>query len=162
MPFRPELNYFFLFLKEYLEKKYKIRVERGDSRVLTIELLKKVSDQISEASFLIADITGNNANVFFELGIAHERNKPVILVTQDNPKDAPIDIRPFESIQYDLGKHHDFLVKLDNAVLNVLGSGLNIPQPPQANSWYIAQKAGPGGPARTRTSALPHGTYWAR
>src|SRR5216684_3988757 len=68
MPFRPELNYFFLYLKKYLEEKYKIRVERGDSNVLTKELMKKISDQISTASFLIADITGSNANVYYELG----------------------------------------------------------------------------------------------
>lgn len=73
MPFRADLNYFFLYLKRYLEEKYSIRVERGDSNVLTKELLRKISEQISEASFLIADITGNNANVFFELGIAYEK-----------------------------------------------------------------------------------------
>jgi hypothetical protein len=128
MPFRPELNYFFLYLKTYLEEKYKIRVQRGDSNVLTKELLKKISDQISEASFLIADTTGNNANVFFELGIAHERNKPVILLTQDNPKEVPVDIRPFEFIKYELDKHVDFFARLDNAVRNVLGSSLGIPQ----------------------------------
>ena len=71
MPFRPELNFFFLYVKRYLEEKYKIRIERGDSNVVTKELMKKISDQISGASFLIADVTGNNANVFFELGIAH-------------------------------------------------------------------------------------------
>lgn len=128
MPFRPELNYFFLYLKRYLEEKYKIRVERGDSNVLTKELLKKISDQISEASFVIADITGNNANLFFELGIAHERNKPVIFLTQDDPKDAPVDTRQFEFIRYQLDKHEDFLAKLDNAVRNVLGSSLDIPE----------------------------------
>jgi hypothetical protein len=63
MPFRPELNYFFLYLKRYLEEKYRIRVERGDSNVLTKELMTKISGQISAASFLIADITGSNANV---------------------------------------------------------------------------------------------------
>ena len=128
MPFRPELNYFFLFLKRYLEEKYSIRVERGSSSVLTRELLKKISEQISEASFLIADITGNNANVFFELGIAHERNKPIIFLTQNDPKDAPVDTRQFEFIEYELGKHEDFLSKLDNAVRNVLGSSLDIPR----------------------------------
>lgn len=127
MPFRPELNYFFLYLKKYLEEKYRIRVERGDSNVLTKELLKKVSEQISGASFLIADISGNNANVFFELGIAHERSKPIILITQDDPKDAPVDTRQFEFVRYDLGRHEDFLAKLDNAVRNVLGSSLDIP-----------------------------------
>jgi len=128
MPFRPELNYFFLYLKKYLEEKYKIRVERGDSNVLTKELMKKISDQISAASFLLADITGSNANVFFELGIAHATGKPVIFLTQDIPKDAPVDIRQFEFIQYELGKHEDFLAKLDNAVRNVLGSSLDLTQ----------------------------------
>jgi hypothetical protein len=126
MPFRPELNFFYLYLRRYLEEKYKIRVERGDTNVLTKELLKKLSEQIAEASFLIADITGNNANVFFELGIAYERNKPIIFLTQDDPKDAPVDTRQFEFINYDLGRHEDFLAKLDNAVRNVLGSSLNI------------------------------------
>jgi hypothetical protein len=37
MPFRPELHYFFLYLKKYLEEKYHIRIERGDSNVLTKE-----------------------------------------------------------------------------------------------------------------------------
>lgn len=128
MPFRPELNYFFLYLKRYLEERYRIRVDRGDSNVLTKELIKKISEQITEASFLIADITGSNANVFFELGIAYERNKPVIFLTQDDPKDAPVDTRQFEFIKYQLDRHEDFLAKLDNAVRNVLGASLDIPQ----------------------------------
>lgn len=128
MPFRPELNYFFLYLKKYLEEKYKIRVERGDSNVLTRELMKKIFEQISSASFLIADISGNNANVFFELGIAHAGGKPVIFLTQDAPRDAPVDIRQFEFIHYELGRHEDFLAKLDNAVRNVLGSGIDVTQ----------------------------------
>jgi hypothetical protein len=128
MPFRSELNYFFLYLKRYLEEKYRIRVERGDSNVLTKELMKKISDQISAASFLIADVTGSNANVFFELGIAHAANKAVIFLTQDTPKDAPVDIRQFEFIHYELARHEDFLAKLDNAVRNVLGLSLDITQ----------------------------------
>lgn len=128
MPFRPELNYFFLYLKHHLQEKYRIRVERGDSNVLTKELLKKVADQINEAAFLIGDITGSNANVFFELGVAHEKNKPVIFLTQDDPKDAPVDTRQFEFIRYQLDKHEDFLAKLDNAVRNVIGAGLDLPR----------------------------------
>jgi hypothetical protein len=126
MPFRPELNYFFLYLKRYLEEKYKIRVERGDSSVLTKELMNKISGQISAASFLIADITGSNANVFFELGIAIATDKPIIFLTQDAPKDAPVDIRQFEFIHYELASHRDFLAKLDNAVRNVLVPDLEI------------------------------------
>lgn len=127
MPFRPELNYFYLFIKRYLEEKYRVRVERGDSNVLTKELLKKISDCIHDASFLIADVSGYNANVFFELGIAYEKKKSVIYLTQNDPREAPIDIRQFEYIEYQLDRHEDFVAKLDNAVRNVLGASLDIP-----------------------------------
>jgi hypothetical protein len=91
MPFRPELSYFYLYLKKYLEETHRIQVERGHTNFLTKELLKKIAERISNASFPIADITGNNANVFFELGIAHEKDKPSVFLTQDDPRDAPVD-----------------------------------------------------------------------
>ena len=90
--------------------------------------MKKVGDQISSATFLIADITGNNPNVFFELGIGYASNKKIIFLTQDEPKDAPVDIRQYEFIRYDLGKHDEFLSKLDNAIRNVLGARLEFEQ----------------------------------
>lgn len=126
MPFRPEFNYFYLFLKGALEEKYGIRVERGDTKVLTQELMKKVADQITGAAFLIADITGNNPNVFFEIGIAYAKDKPIIFLTQDPPKDAPVDIRQYEFIHHDLNRHEEFLSKLDNAIRNVLGARLEV------------------------------------
>ena len=76
MPFRAELNYFFLYLKHYLEENYRIRVERGDTNVLTQELINKVSAQVTEAFFLIADITGNNANVFLDSESPMRRKNP--------------------------------------------------------------------------------------
>ena len=107
--------------------------------MLTKELLKKISEQITEASFLVADITGNKANVFFELGIAHEKNKPIVFLTQDDPKDAPVDTRPFEFIRYQLDKHEDFLAKLDNAVRNVLGASLDLPRLYEAARGLLKQ-----------------------
>ena len=118
MPFRPELNYFFLYIKNYLEINYKLRVERGDASILTKPLMDKIRDQILRADLIIGDVTGNNANVFYELGIAHASGKPILFLTQCPPEQAPVDIRQFEFIQYDLGKHDEFLSKLDNAIRN--------------------------------------------
>ena len=120
MPFRPELNYLYLYVRRYLQDKYRIRVERGDTHVMTKALMDKIREQIIEASVVIGDVTGNTANVFFELGIAHAIGRPIIFLTQDAPESAPVDVRQFEFIHYDLGRHQEFLVKLDNAIQNVL------------------------------------------
>ncbi|MCC6363844.1 MAG: hypothetical protein IT165_09985 [Bryobacterales bacterium] len=121
MPFRPELNFFYLYTRAYLEDKFKIRVERGDTHVLTKAVMDKIREQIIDATFLIGDVTGSNPNVFFELGIAQAIGRPVIYLTQDPPDQVPVDVRQFEFIQYDLGRHEEFLAKLDNAVRNLLG-----------------------------------------
>ena len=119
MPFRPELNFFYLYLSKYLEERHGISVERGDARILTKPLMDKIREQILKADFIIGDVTGDNPNVFYELGLAQAYDKPVIFLTQNLPKDAPVDIRQFEFIQYDLSHHTDFLEKLDNPVQNV-------------------------------------------
>ncbi len=119
MPFRPELNFFYLYLRRHLEEKHGLRVERGDHRILTVPLLDKIREQILEAKVLIADVTGRNANVFYELGLAHAYEKPVILLTQEAAEDVPTDIRHLEFICYELSKDEDVLSKIDNAIHNV-------------------------------------------
>ena len=119
MPFRPELNYFYLYLKRYIEEQHNIDCERGDAQILTKPLLEKIADYIRRADVLIADCTGRNANVFYELGLAHANDKKVILISQDAVDKAPADIRHFEFIRYNLGDHAAFMAQLDNALRNV-------------------------------------------
>ena len=119
MPFRPELNYFYLYVQKHLKEKHGLRVERGDHNVLTKAIMDKVRDQIVEADVLIGDVTAGNPNVFYEIGLAHAFGKPVIFLTQDDPAIAPVDVRQFEFIRYDLQRHEEFLGKLDNAIQNV-------------------------------------------
>src|SRR5579883_24137 len=119
MPFRAELNFFYLYLRRHLQEKHGLRVERGDHKVLTVPILDKIRAQILEAKVLIADITGRNPNVFYELGLAHAAEKPVILLTQDKAEEVPTDIRHLEFIRYDLGQDIEVLAKIDNAIRNV-------------------------------------------
>ncbi|PNE12933.1 MAG: hypothetical protein CR217_00135 [Beijerinckiaceae bacterium] len=83
----------------------------------------KIETEIQEADIIVGDISYPNPNVFYELGIARANKKPVIFLTQDKPENAPVDVRQFEFIQYDLSKHEDLLGRLDNAVQHVLGPG---------------------------------------
>jgi superoxide dismutase len=123
MPFRADLSYFYLYVRKYLQEKYRIRVERGDTNVMTKALMDKIREQIVESSVVIGDVTGSSPNVFFELGVADAIGTPIIFLTQEPPENAPVDIRQFEFIKYDLGHHEEFLAKLDNAIQNVLGKG---------------------------------------
>ncbi len=120
MPYLSELHFFYLFMKQYIEGKGNIKVERADDKVLTIPLLDKIKSQILDADLIIADITGRNANVMYELGIARAHAKKVILITKDEIEQAPTDIKHYEFIRYELDKDVDFLDKLDNALCNAL------------------------------------------
>jgi len=119
MPFLPELHYFYLYLKYHVEKQHSIGCERGDSQILTSLLLDKIIDSIKNADLIIADISGRNSNVFYELGIAQTLGKEVILITKDAISEVPTDIKGFEFIRYELDKDTEFLGKLDNALTNV-------------------------------------------
>ena len=57
--------------------------------------------------------------MFYELGMAHALGKGVILITKDAVEGAPTDIRHFEFIRYELGKHREFLDQLDRALRGV-------------------------------------------
>jgi hypothetical protein len=120
MPFRPELSYLYRFLKQHVEERFEIRCERADDRVLTIPLLDKIKDMIANAVFVIADISGRNPNVFYELGMAHVTNKSVILITHDDVTDAPTDIKAYEFIRY-TQDHDAFAGRLDTAIRGIIG-----------------------------------------
>jgi nucleoside 2-deoxyribosyltransferase len=81
--------------------------------------MEKIRDSILSADCVIADVSGSNPNVFYEVGLAHAFGKPVIFLTQDDPASAPVDIRQFEFIPYHLAHHKEFLSNLDNAIQHV-------------------------------------------
>ena len=55
---------------------------------------------ITNSRLVIADLTGRNPNVFYELGIAHTIGKNVVQIAQDI-SDVPFDIRHIRTILYE-------------------------------------------------------------
>ena len=88
-----------------------------DSKEMIAEYLNTVLEEGDNADVIIADCSDNNANVFYELGIAHARDKKVILITKDNINNIPFDIKHLAVIPYE--NDAAFLEKLDNALDNV-------------------------------------------
>ena len=117
----------YLFMKQHIESTFDgVLCQRGDEKILTVPLLDKVVSYIQEADVVIADCTGRNPNIFYELGIAHTLKKDVILITNDPIDEAPTDIRAFEFIRYTLDDHLGFLEKLDRALRAVLGNPFDV------------------------------------
>lgn len=86
--------------------------ERVDEQFYHGSMLERIYNQIKSADILIADMTGQNANVFYEVGYAHALGKRVILLTQDYD-DIPFDLKHHHHIVYgrQISKLKDDLTK---------------------------------------------------
>jgi hypothetical protein len=73
--------------------------KRGDDFFSTQSIMDEVWGAIYHSKICIADCTGRNPNVFYELGIAHTLGRPTILMAQ-SIDDIPFDIRHRRIIVY--------------------------------------------------------------
>ncbi len=62
------------------------------------DIMDQVWQGIRGADAVVADITGKNPNVFYEIGLAHALGKEVILISQD--PEAPFDVRSSRRVTY--------------------------------------------------------------
>lgn len=62
-------------------------------------ILNSIWQGIQESRVIIADITGKNANVMYELGLAHALKKDVIILTQSE-QDIPFDLQQYRYLLY--------------------------------------------------------------
>jgi hypothetical protein len=74
---------------------------RADELFSTGSVIEQIWEQISRAKVLLADLTGKNANVFYELGLAHAAQKPVVFTTGEL-EDVPFDLRHLRVAVYDV------------------------------------------------------------
>ena len=73
--------------------------ERIDEQIFEESILERIYTQISKADIIVADMTGRNPNVFYEVGYAHALDKRVLLLTQ-NTDDIPFDLKHYPHIVY--------------------------------------------------------------
>jgi hypothetical protein len=96
-----------------------VTLTRADDFFRVGEVMKDVWIRLNEADFIIADVTGRNPNVFYELGICHTLGKPVIILTQDI-EDVPFDIRHLRVIVYNT--QYDRIPDLTNHLSKAVGT----------------------------------------
>src|SRR3954452_23592229 len=69
------------------------------SNCIEKDFLERIYRQIELADIIIADMSGKNPNVFYEVGYAHAKQKLCILLTA-NADDIPFDLKHQRHIVY--------------------------------------------------------------
>lgn len=95
-------------------------VRRADSLLNQQSILRDIVRGIVDAELIVADVTGLNSNVLYELGLAHALGKRTIMITR-NIDELPFDLRPYKANAYSVlfseaHKLKDLLVAVGEAV----------------------------------------------
>lgn len=101
MPFGPPLGEYYQKIYEPAIQKAGLLPIRADNEIFgTGKIIDQIWSGIKSAKILVAELTTRNANVFYELGLAHAFRKPVVLVSS-NEQDVPFDLQHVRVIYYD-------------------------------------------------------------
>lgn len=105
---------------------------RGDEIFSSGSVVEQIWEQVDKAKVLLADLTGKNPNVFYELGLSHAARKPVVF-TSASLDDVPFDLRHLRVIIYDI-REPSWNLKLRTSITMYLKSAKtdpdrSIPQP---------------------------------
>jgi hypothetical protein len=99
MPFAKEFNDVYTFGIKGAAEDVGAYAERIDEQIFQEGILDRIFNQINKADVIVADMTGHNENVFYEVGYAHALNKIVLLVTR-SADDIPFDFKHRQHIIY--------------------------------------------------------------
>lgn len=100
-PFSEPFNTIFRdHIKPIVEQGNAFTCIRADDIYGNKPIIEDIWKSINEAKIVVAELTGRNPNVFYEVGVAHTVGKEVILVTQ-SMDDVPFDLRHLRCIVYD-------------------------------------------------------------
>ncbi len=104
MPFRPKLDLVYqTIVKPTVEHpEFGLACRRADELHSNKAIIQDIWKAICEARIVIADLTGLNPNVMYELGMAHTVGKDTILVSQQHrvTKKFAFDVNHIRRIQY--------------------------------------------------------------
>ena len=137
MPFSDEVVEQSLFadvIRPILKRAYNLNCYRSDDDKRSIKVDNKIYTMIRRSKVVIADITGNNPNVFYELGISHALNKNVIIISKKAESDYPFDVSIIHIESYE---NADDLANKLHLQLAAHGFKRNVFSPPLRYEKYV-------------------------
>lgn len=117
-PMNPEYQKDYEWIKEGFSKHNYI-CTRGDDINVNENLLSHIIGEMLASTFVVANISGRNPNVFYELGIAHALGKDIVLVTR-SANDITFDLSSSQVVVYN--KKDDLLKGIDKWLVSTLES----------------------------------------
>ncbi|MFC2000510.1 hypothetical protein ACFLXE_07155 [Chloroflexota bacterium] len=99
MPFEEPFHRYYQEVFAPAIRKAKLTPLRADEIEKPGVIVDQIWRGIQEAEVLLADLTGRNANVMYELGLAHALGKPVVQLVQ-SVTDLPFDLKALRHIIY--------------------------------------------------------------
>lgn len=104
MPFAEEFNDIYTDFIYVCLHEVGYDVERADDAKSQANILRDIIGGIVNSDLIVADLTGGNPNVYYEVGIAHALNKNVILIakeiTDKEKNNHPFDLQSYRVIHY--------------------------------------------------------------
>jgi hypothetical protein len=100
MPFASEFDDVWGAIKD-TSSRLNLKCIRADTITLPGRITHQIMDAIRAATAIVADVTGSNPNVMFELGYADALGKPIVVLNQ-RLTEAPFDLKDWRQIVYSL------------------------------------------------------------
>jgi len=122
MPFAPPHGDYYAKIYEPAIQRAGLTPVRADDEIFGAgKIMDQIWSGISAATVLVAELTTRNPNVFYELGLAHALEKPVVLVSS-NEGDVPFDLQQIRVIYYDVNDPFWGQKLLDKVAENILSA----------------------------------------
>jgi|SRR5712664_2415723 hypothetical protein len=118
-------------IRPVMDKFPDFHVKRADDDPRPGQIDTHMIDDLLNADLVIADLSLLNPNVFYEIGIRHMAQKPVIHM-QLASEDVPFDVSLYRAVKFSLAKHRDIDAAksdLEKAVQAVLAEGYQVENP---------------------------------
>lgn len=128
-PFEPELDWLTRLIREAGDEAA-VKFERADDIFAPGVLINQILEALDDADVVVAVTTGKNANVFFELGYAWIRHRPILIA--ETTDDMPFDVSSWRHLLYGSGQpcheRSELRRQLKNAIDHVIDEGRPLPR----------------------------------
>jgi hypothetical protein len=136
MPFSEQMSQVHVEIRKAVEEYAEITCLRADDLAHPAKITDDIWAKIQQARFAIADVTGSNPNVFYEVGLCHAIGKPVILLLEKGSQ-MPFDLSGIRYLRYSRTDFADLRAQLVKYIKGCLelkppppGSRKNSPDEP--------------------------------
>jgi nucleoside 2-deoxyribosyltransferase len=101
MQFSKEYNELYEEVIKPVSEKFGYECLRADEYYTSTPIISDIISSIQEATAIIAEITPDNPNVFYEIGYSHAIKKPTILLCDKKREKLPFDVSSFRTLFYE-------------------------------------------------------------